>query len=73
MVLGCPECIAYHDRVQWVKGRSLKAEIRAEENRSTAAGKALGLGDRNVVLLFINVLVSRVLCYMSMLSWVWGM
>lgn len=48
MALGCPECITYHDRVQCVKGRSLKEEIRAEENRSPAAGKALGLGDRSV-------------------------
>ena len=37
--LGCPECITYHDHVQWVKGSSLKEEVRAEENRSTAAVK----------------------------------
>lgn len=38
--LGCPERVTHHDHVQWVKGGSLKDEIRAEENRSTAAVKS---------------------------------
>ena len=32
--------LIHHDHVQWVKGGSLKDEIRAEENRSTAAVKS---------------------------------